>query len=669
MRTRWLSTLVGLTLIASTVASSAPDVLAATYTSLRTIAQIVPDGRAPATVADAKGKLHVVFTRNTESGVWYSTNASGSWVTTKISGPTGRPDVAIDAEGRLYVIFANNGSTPGIRFVTNRTGPWVSTRLTTSSADVDPAIAVDPLGEVHIAYGGNALGYLTNRRGYWTQQIISNIRAGHPSISLDANRRIHVAFEWDAALGYITDASGVSWKTTSITAAGIRPSIAVQGTAVRVAFSRNMSSTSGIFYATLGSTGWSNVNVYGGSTYGNPSLRLDSSGYAHIAYEDRAQAPNIEYATNVTGAWVRTFLGRGLSPSVVLGPGGTRSFTFATSAIYLRTATMPAWHGSTVTSQFGDMAPDIATGPDGKPQITYTIPSGTYAGLRHGLWNGSGFTTTRIRYAGGTSSIAIDEAGKAHIAFLESSVLLYGTNSTGTWVFEEVSFDGQYDCPQLALGPSGQIHIAALRYKTDARIVWITRPGATWLVRADLPTSTTGVGCPDIAVDGTDQPIITYAAGKVFLSRLISGKWSHSSFGDATYRPGRVRLTPAGATVMTFGRFNGTDDPTGGVYVRTNESGPWMTTLVGKSADTDYARHGLAVDGNGATYIAFRGVDSDPGLHEATNKDGSWKVIRIRQEEMYGPEITVNEGGDVDITYVQNGSGGGLNYGVIHVHD
>jgi hypothetical protein len=669
MRNRSLSTLVGLILVASTVASSAPDVLAATYLSLRTVTQIVPDGLNPATVADASGFLHVVYRRTTDPGVWYSTNASGKWVATKISSMTGQPDVAIDAKGRLHVVFANSGSTPGIRYATNRSGSWVTTRLTTSTADVDPAIAVDPLGEVHIVYGGNALGYLTNRRGYWAQQTISAIRAGHPTITLDANRRVHIAFEWDAALGYITDAGGVSWKTTSITAAGARPSIAVHGSAVRVAFSRQPGSTFGIFYATLGSTGWSNVNVYPRAAYGKPSLRLDGAGNAHIAYEDNALEPNIEYATNATGSWVRTFLGRGRSPSVILGPGGTRSFTFASSAIYLRTSSMPAWQGSTVSSQFGDMAPDIATGPDGKPQIAYAVPSGSYAGLRHGVWNGSAFTTTRIRDAGDAPSIAIDGAGKAHIAFLHSSTLWYGTNSTGTWVFDEVSFDGQYSCPQLALGPSGQVHIAALRYKTDLRTVWLTRPAATWLVRADLPTSTIGIGCPDIAVDDANQPVITYAAGKVYLSRLAGGTWSHSSFGDASYRPGRVRLTPAGATVMTFGRSNGTGDPTGGVYVRTNESGSWVTTLVGKSADTDYARHGLAVDGNGATYVAYRGTDSDRGLHEATNKDGSWKVIRIRQEEMYGPEITVNEGGDVDITYVQNGSVGGLNYGVIHVHD
>ena len=677
MRTRSLTAILSVLVLLGSTIGTAPTTAAASSVSLTPVQEIASDGYAASSVIDAAGAVHVVFLRYQQTGIWYATNKSGAWVSKRIAATAGIPKAAIDGSGRLYVVYDNEATDPGIYLLTNRTGAWVATRLTDQATDRFPAIAVDPLGEVHIAFGEGELVYLTDRRGYWSRRTLVPSGAYRPSIALDQNRRVHIAYEGAGTdLRYITDTNGSTWVSSLVASVGRLPSIAVQGTTPSIGYTRPNDGTGGAFYATKGSTGWTSVRIYTGYLYsGQSSLRIDAAGKAHFAFENADNPSGVDYATNATGSWVRTSLGRGGSPTVLLGPAGATLFTFATTAVYLRSSAVPAWTAASVATSAYDLQPDVAEGPDGQPRIVYAVPW-TNPGLRVGTSNGTAFTLARITFQEDREpAIAVDGAGKMHIAFVRTGspmTLWYGTDATGTWAFQQIASDAGFTCTDIALGPTGHVHVTARRTHEDAgfttyRPVWYTDSTGSWAVRDDLPIVTGSDACPALAVDANDMPNITYSdTNKVFYTHLVSNAWATNSFGDTTFRGGAIVIAADGSIVMTYGRANGYDNATGGLYVRSNATGTWHSTLVGKTADPD-ARSGLALDGSGRIHVAYRGFVWDPGLHYATDTGGSWRVQRIASQDLSGPALGVDAGGQADIVF--NGSIRGLTGSLIHVHD
>jgi hypothetical protein len=660
MRTRLVTTAFAAVLALSTSLSGAAPAAAATYSTVKTFEQIAPDAYWATSVADASGALHAVFARYLQSGIWYLTNASGSWKMQQISSTSGQPDLAIDGSGKLYVVYNHEGENPGIRVLTNRSGSWVGQRLTDQATDRFPSIAVDSLGEIHIAFGEGQLVYLTNRRGFWSRRDLLDGAATRPSIALDANRRVHIAYDrWDG-ISYITDANGVSWVNASVSAAGQSAEIAVRGTTPAIAYVRpyDGSGSGGILFATKGATSWSSTPIRTG--YVNaataPSLRLDTTGKAHVAYVSPAEV--IEYATNASGAWVFATVGRGNGPTVVLGPSGVKHFTFWSSALYLRSSTMPNWTVGTVSTTVYDAQPSIAMGPDDVSRLVYAVPFGT-PGLRFGMASAEGFAPTRITYADDREpDLFVDAAGASHVAFVRptwsANELWYGTNATGSWAFDLVATDTAFTCPALAVGPTGHVHVVARRTHEDQgyiyfRPVWYTDATGDWVVRDDLPIVTGADGCPDVAVDGDDVPHVVYVdTNQAFYTRFVADAWVTDTFGDTSYRRPAIAIAPDGDVVISYGRQNQYDSATGGLYTRTNATGSWVTTLVGKTADPD-VRHGLAIDASGAIHLAYRGFMWDVGLLVSSNESGSWRTIKVRDQDVAGPSIAVSSDGDAEV--------------------
>ena len=677
MRTRMIPTLTAILILVASTLGTARTATASTYIPLAPALEIAPDGYGASSVTDAQGALHIVFARYQKPGLWYATNATGAWVTKKISTTSGLPKVAIDTAGHLYIAY---DSGAGIRLLTNWSGTWAGTALTTASTDRYPAIAVDALGEVHVAYGEGELIYLTNRRGYWVRRTLVQSGAYRPAISLDTKRRVHIAYEGAGAdLRYITDADGISWKASTITVSGKVPSIAVHGTVPSVTFARPNDGNGGLYYATRGTTGWASVRMYPAyiGNEGTSSLRIAADGKAHVAYQavDSAGASIVGYATNATGTWVRTTIGGGGGPAMVLGPSGARHITFSTVAVYLRSLTASTWSATTVAPSAYDTQPDVVDGPDGLPRVVYAVPFSN-PGLRSAVWNGSGFTATRITYGEEREpAITVDADGKTHVVFVRNgapATLWHGTDATGAWVFKKIASDDGFACPDIAIGVDGHVHVTARRTHSDAgfiqyRPVWYTNATGAWTVREDLPFVTGADACPTLDVDADDDPHIAYVDVQLHYTHLVAGVWSTETFGDASYLGGQIAIAPDGSIVLTYGRQNDYTSATGGLYVQTDATGTWVSTLVGKTADP-IARHGLAVDASGDIHLAYRGFIWDPGLHYATDHSGAWTVVRLRDRDMSGPALSVSAAGAPDIVYIQGGTGGGLTGGLQHAH-
>ncbi|MBA3959290.1 MAG: hypothetical protein H0X60_02680 [Chloroflexi bacterium] len=221
-----------------------------------------PADLAPSLVVK-DGKLHVAFQRRTfpgflgaaSSGIWYATNADGSWVSTQVASAEAKcyvdqfPSFALDASGRAFIGYERprtppdcGGFSAGIGLVTNESGSWVRSRISRESDDFGPSLALD--------------------------------RDGRPGVTFD---RAGAGVQFTRRL-----ASG--WKTPSQVAVGGEASLAFDADGhTRVAYE-----SSGIWHATKSGGTWLRTQVYAGpvdyGTYGGPRIVVKPSGLARILF-------------------------------------------------------------------------------------------------------------------------------------------------------------------------------------------------------------------------------------------------------------------------------------------------------------------------------------------------------------------------------------------------
>ena len=154
---------------------------------------------APSVQVDASGKVHIAYLRTqTGAGVYYATNASGTWVTQLAWAGAARwgPALALDVNGSAHIaITADPSTTPnGTYYVTNRTGTWSVTRVVPRETQDRPAIAVTSGGKVHIVAGafqaggaGNELVHATNASGSWVVSQLTDSPDFSPSAAVDGS--------------------------------------------------------------------------------------------------------------------------------------------------------------------------------------------------------------------------------------------------------------------------------------------------------------------------------------------------------------------------------------------------------------------------------------------------------------------------------------------------
>ena len=117
----------------------------------------------PGIAVDGAGKVHIVWRRvGSDEGTYYTTNASGAWVTTRLTRTSaeGAPAMALDGTGHVYVavVRAARAADPGVYLVSNRSGDWVTTRIEGAFDAMDPQLAVDPAGHATVVLGRDHAG-------------------------------------------------------------------------------------------------------------------------------------------------------------------------------------------------------------------------------------------------------------------------------------------------------------------------------------------------------------------------------------------------------------------------------------------------------------------------------------------------------------------------------
>jgi hypothetical protein len=248
------------------------------------------------------------------------------------------------------------------------------------------SLAVDSKGKVHVAYKtyhGYEVHYVTNKSGSWSDIKVSGTddNNGEPSIAVDGNDKVYIAYDSNGFIRYVTNASG-SWSGPATASEnGGRPRLAMDGNnKMHIAIELYGGTEQQLAYMTNASGAWTAPVIISGSANGcYPSdIAIDSQNKAHVIYNDDA---SIHYVTNKSGSWS--------SPTTVINP-------------------------SDAGHQVWDF--DMLLDPADKMHIVYCVYLGIYRGRY--ITNESGSWSAPVTIGGtdspGSVSIAQDPAGKLH---------------------------------------------------------------------------------------------------------------------------------------------------------------------------------------------------------------------------------------------------------------
>jgi hypothetical protein len=175
----------------------------------------------PSMVIDAHGHAHIAARGDT--GIWYLTNKSGSWIRTRLttdhtnhdgnpvraSGPAIAIDISNGAITLAYSVYTYHSGDPycsgTVTFVTRRPSGWSSPHpVPTSHCDHALSLAVRD-GKISVAAMRTSstfpsqVWFDTNASGAWTTQSLpqpndENTQLSYPSLALDSHGRPHIAY-------------------------------------------------------------------------------------------------------------------------------------------------------------------------------------------------------------------------------------------------------------------------------------------------------------------------------------------------------------------------------------------------------------------------------------------------------------------------------------------
>ncbi len=314
------------------------------------------------------------------------------------------------------------------------------------------------------------------------------------------------------------------------------------------------------------------------------SIKLDSSGNAHISYKDESNL-NLLYATNVSG-------------------------TFTTT-------TVDSFHMVGAYSS-------IALDSNGKAHISYynlTNNRLKYATNVSGAW-----VTTSVDASGNTgffTSIAVDSNGFAHISYYDlfSGKPKYATNISGSWTYttlEPLSSDSLGNYTSIALDSQNHVYIS-YHDITNNNLKYATNASGSW-VYSTVDASGGGGEFSSIALDSNQKIHISYASGAYLKYATNStGSWVISTLDSLGSYTSMALDTQNHVYISYYDTAN-----TSLKYI-TNVSGVWIPSVLDSAGDMgQYSA--IAVDTAGFAHISY---------HDNTN--GNLKYAKVPPSYSYSP--------------------------------
>jgi hypothetical protein len=277
-------------------------------------------------VVDTRGVAHAAAELN--DGIFYLTNASGSWTRERLSTPPAggsdrEPSLAYDPdEGYLAVAFTRYsryrceelGCFPsdsiGIHVATNYGKGWNAPFQVTTGNDYLPAL-VTGVGQLHLAYERSTPSTTVVRHATdsglgpeWFDARVAE--GGGPGLAVGSDGRPRVVFSDEEifyALGGSTD--GVPWDVQPVAGLQGWPELLLDSADRPHVIYTSWDDPWSIMHTSLGSGGWSTPDLVVSDEIAG-DVAIDDEDGLHLVYDviDAAEPDlGLYYATNRSGTW------------------------------------------------------------------------------------------------------------------------------------------------------------------------------------------------------------------------------------------------------------------------------------------------------------------------------------------------------------------------------
>jgi hypothetical protein len=604
---------------------------------------------------DGTGVVHISYYETASKTLKYATNAGGTWVTATVDPgvDVGRySSLALDSNRRVHISYYDY-TNADLKYATNASGSWLlSTVDSVGNVGQYSSIAVDVQNTAHISYydGTNYdLKYATNTGGAWTAVAVdttSGDTGRYTSIAADTSGKIHISYSGNSFgdLKYATNASG-SWQSTTVDTRITHTAIALaSGGSVRIVY--RGATDYKLKYASNASGTWSTaVLPVSGNLLAYPALDLDSQGRARVSYADTDTNGNaaLGYATDASGSWESWVVERAANPA-----GSTSLAVDANGKVHLSYLYSYQYRDPVLMDHEINYGLKYATNASGS-WVTTLVDSGSFRD--------------------GTTSIALDSAGRAHISYCKEvrypadHRLMYATNASGSWVTGTIESStttsvGYYS--SIGVDKDDVVHVAysgitdaVLRYATSAA------GSGAW-----SPSDITGAAGAQVALglDAAGKAHVMYrrTGGGLGYATNATGTWAASLVDALGGNYPSVAVDGDGRVHASHVHISGSPVAQGTLRHATNLPGSWVLTAVDNTGNA--MNTAIAVDAGGRDhigYLFFSGVN--PKLKYATNASGAWAATSVDDDGDTGrdPSIGTDVYGLVHLGYL----GPGLRYG------
>ena len=433
-------------------------------------------------------------------------------------GPTGQPyyAVSVGGEATVYTKDKLNGWTA--QFVDNQAN-W-------------PRVTLDAAGSLHLVYQKDlekSLRYATNKSGGWVVETIYEeaeiLDDRYGSIRVDGAGVVHVgfyAYEPAEAVMYATRQAD-SWMIDPVASTyptdvyvDLGPDDSVHMTY------RQKGNDGGLVYATQQADGW-NIDIFAPAWgVGHPALDIDDQGAAHVGYVYYGEPYVINYATNKSGVWNIEELDNDQDKAYYGGAFAADSLgyvhlsyqVYEYESFYFRYATNNA-DGWTIvnpdTSWYNGYASSLAIDQADKVHIGYLELDNhdelRYATNQSGSWSAEVIDESFV--GGSCNSLALDGEGYEHVSFLggHGYDLMYANNLGGSWSFETID-EGIYNLSSIALDYDERPHVGYTTIRTKQILRYAFKSDSSWTIEV-IDDDNSG-DYPSLALDAYDAAHLSY---------------------------------------------------------------------------------------------------------------------------------------------------------------
>jgi hypothetical protein len=489
---------------------------------------VASGGYGPTSLAlDGLGQPHIAYAGGQDS-LRYAVYDGTVWhVETVESVNCGDLSLALDPPGFAHIAY-NAYTESALKYAHEDAAGWHVETLDSNEEyfGFTPSLVVDDSGRPHIAYYNEELGELDYARvdgSFWHIQPVPTSGGREPSLLLDADDHPGIAFTGGVSMRYARH-DGVLWHVEPFDGYGQEASLALDA-----AGRPHVSHRRGPFlkYSYDDGAAWHTETV---DTAAHDELysaiTLDDRGRPHVSYLRHYEGSpppqywdlNVAYYDGAAWPSETVATGReGARNALALDAAGHAHVAWASCDYGLGDCDLlhayydgTAWQVTTV-----DGAGDVGAGNSlsldaaGYDHISYADwTSGT---LKYAQYDGATWQIAVVDSAGyyGTTSLALDAAGRPHISYYSSTGLRYAYNDNTGWqiqTLDTTEYAGA--CNSLALDAAGRPHIAYTTGQYDPVLHYAWYDGATW--QKEVILSGTSGGSPALALDAAGRPHIAY---------------------------------------------------------------------------------------------------------------------------------------------------------------